>query len=191
MSEPADAILHDDRGRAVLRFERLLRHPPERVWRALTDDDEQFRWHPTPASFEPVTGGSVTWLPGGDVPDMKPGALIEYNPPRALAHTWGEDVLRWELEPHQDGCLLILTHTFDDRFKAARDAAGWHLCLDALSASLDGGETELGRTFARRRGGGVRPEEGEGPAESRELNRAYEERLGIPPEKATPPPARG
>src|ERR671930_2020483 len=177
MSEPADAILHDDRGRAVLRFERLLRHPPERVWRALTDDDEQFRWHPTPASFEPAAGGSVSWLPGGDVPDMEPGEVIQYDPPHTLAHTWGDDRLRWELRPHDEGCLLVLTHTFDDRFKAARDAAGWHLCLDALASSLEGAE-------AASTGDGERI-----PGDWRELNRAYERRFGIPPEKATPPPA--
>jgi hypothetical protein len=32
-----EAILQDEEGRSVLRFERLLRHPPERVWRALTE----------------------------------------------------------------------------------------------------------------------------------------------------------
>jgi hypothetical protein len=36
------------------------------------------------------------------------------------------------------GTPLVLTHTFDDRLKSARDAAGWHLCLDALELSIDG-----------------------------------------------------
>jgi hypothetical protein len=31
MPVAADAILTDQQGRAVLRFERTLRHPPERV----------------------------------------------------------------------------------------------------------------------------------------------------------------
>jgi hypothetical protein len=29
-----EAILQDQEGRAMLRFERKLAHPPERVWRA-------------------------------------------------------------------------------------------------------------------------------------------------------------
>ena len=188
MSASADAVLQDDRGRAVLRFERRLRHRPERVWRALTDPDELFAWHPTPARLEPHAGGAITYLEGGDVPDMGTGEITEYDPPRALAHTWGDDHLRWELRPDDDGCLLVLTHTFDDRFKAARDAAGWHLCIDALAASLDGGETPLGRAFAARREvDGPRPE---GPPEEwGELNRAYQERFEIPPERATPPPS--
>jgi len=72
--------------------------------------------------------------------------------------------------------MLTLTHTFGDRFKAARDAAGWHLCLDALSSSLDGDGVSGGD------GGELLP------SGWRELNREYEERFGIPSEEATPPP---
>jgi hypothetical protein len=40
MSDGADAILQDHEGRAVLRFERPLSYPLERVWRALTEREE-------------------------------------------------------------------------------------------------------------------------------------------------------
>jgi Activator of Hsp90 ATPase homolog 1-like protein len=70
-----DAILQDQEGRSVLRFERILRYPPERVWRALTDPTEQRSWHPTPFELEPVVGGQVTYLPGGDVPEMASGEV--------------------------------------------------------------------------------------------------------------------
>src|SRR2546429_10029396 len=118
MPGEADAILQDDPARAGLRFERRLPPPPEPVWTALTDSDELFRWHPTPAEFEPEAGGTVSWLEGGDVPDMAPGEVTEYDPPRALAHTWGDDHLRWELEARDDGRLLVLTPTFEDRLQA-------------------------------------------------------------------------
>jgi uncharacterized protein YndB with AHSA1/START domain len=172
MPDP-DATLTDEAGGTVLRLERVLRHPPERVWEALTEPGAQSSWHPTPAEFEPAAGGAVRYSAEGDVPDMPDGEVTEWDPPRVLAHTWGEDRLRWELRPHDEGCLLILTQTFEDRFKAARDAAGWHVCLDALVAAL-AGET---------------PRSGEWPPEElNELNRAYEEQFGIPPERATPPP---
>ena len=102
--------------------------------------------------------------------------MLEFEPPRLLAYSWGEDELRWELRPDGGGCVLSLTHIFDDRFKAARDAAGWHLCLGALSRSLESDP---------------RPQRGHGPrlpGEWRDLNREYEKRFGIPPERATPPP---
>jgi uncharacterized protein YndB with AHSA1/START domain len=171
-----DAILTDQQGRSVLRFERPLRHSPERVWAALTEPAEQRSWHPTPFELEPRVGGTVTYLPGGDVPEMPAGQVTEYDPPRALAHTWDDDLLRWELRADDDGCVLVLTHTFDDRFKAARDAAGWHVCLDGLAVTLEGAEPLQGDDAQ-----GV-------PGGWRELNTAYEKRFGIPHERATPPP---
>ncbi len=110
---------------------------------------------------------------------MPGGEVTAYEPPRPLGYTWGEDDLRWELRPHDDGCLLTLTHSFDDRFKAARDAAGWDICLAALSTSLDGGKVE------REIGDGERL-----PRGWSELNSAYQERFEISPEEATPPPPR-
>jgi Activator of Hsp90 ATPase homolog 1-like protein len=107
---------------------------------------------------------------------MPDGEVTEWDPPRVLAHTWGEDRLRWELRPHDDGCLLILIQIFEDRMKAARDAAGWHLCLDVLAVALDGAPVD-------RSAHSERP-----PEDWKELNRAYEERFGILPEQATPPP---
>ena len=107
---------------------------------------------------------------------MPDGRLLEYDPPRLLAHTWGDDELRWELEDHEDGCLLRLTHIFDDRFKAARDASGWHLCLGSLSSFL--GCAPIARH-------GVEPRLPQGWSE---LNSDYEQRFGIEPGQATPPP---
>lgn len=109
---------------------------------------------------------------------MPDGKVLKYDPPHLFAHTWGEDQLRWELHGHQEGCLLVLMHTFDDRLKAARDAAGWHLCLDSLRASLSDGEAA---------GEQQRPD---GPPPGwRKLNGEYEQRFGIPADQATPPPA--
>jgi predicted 3-demethylubiquinone-9 3-methyltransferase (glyoxalase superfamily)/uncharacterized protein YndB with AHSA1/START domain len=177
MPVSADAILEDAQGRLVLRFERLLDHPPDQVWLALTELDQLRRWHPSPFELEPRGGGTVSFLPpeGNAFGD---GRVTAYEQPRLLAYSWGEDHLRWELEPRDGGTRLVLTHTFDDRLKAARDAAGWDLCLDALAMSLSGGDDP--------------PPTGESaiPAGWEELNRAYQQRFGIVPEQATPPPSR-
>lgn len=37
-----------------------------------------------------------------------------------------------------EGTELTLLDTLDQHGKAARDAAGWHACLDALTLHLDG-----------------------------------------------------
>jgi uncharacterized protein YndB with AHSA1/START domain len=170
----ADATLEEVGGRPALRFERPLPHPPERVWQALTEVEEQFAWHPTPASFEPRAGGRVEWDPEGRVKGMAAGEVTDYDPPGLLAYTWSVDQgrapdhLRWELRPHDDGCLLVLVHAFGDRLRAGSYGAGWHLCLESLAALLDRGERR-----------GVY-----GPDNPRwqELNRGYRERFGISPE---------
>jgi uncharacterized protein YndB with AHSA1/START domain len=176
MPASADAILEDRDGRVVLRFERVLRHPPERVWTALTEVDDLRRWHPSPFELDARVGGVVAYLPP-DGAVFGQGEVIAYEPPRALAYTWGDDLLRWTLTPHDDGTLLVLEHTFDDRNKAARDAAGWDLCLDALHDTLDGSTDTPAPT------GDHAPPAGWG-----DLNRRYQERFGIAPEDATPPP---
>jgi predicted 3-demethylubiquinone-9 3-methyltransferase (glyoxalase superfamily)/uncharacterized protein YndB with AHSA1/START domain len=177
MPAAADAILEDDEGRAVLRFERTLAHPPERVWTALTEVDDLRHWHPSPFELERRAGGAIHYLPpeGAAFGD---GKVIAYEPPSLLAYSWGEDELRWELEPTGTGTLLTLTHAFDDRLKAARDAAGWDLCLAALGRAL-GGDRALAPTGERALLG-----------DWDELNHAYQERFGIPAERAAKPPSQ-
>lgn len=169
------AVLLQREGRYVLRFQRLLPHPPERVWRALTERDDLQAWHPTPFA---LAGEALRFLPALGAPEMAPARLLACEPGRLLAHTWGEDELRWTLEPHEDGCLLTLEHTFEDRFKAARDGAGWHLCLAGLEELLDGSEPPP-------RTGGEQL-----PVGWSELNGEYQRRFGISPERATPVPPR-
>ena len=41
-----DGTLEERDGRFVLRFERRLPHPPEEVWRALTEPDRMAAWFP-------------------------------------------------------------------------------------------------------------------------------------------------
>ena len=48
--------------------------------------------------------------------------------------------------------MLTLINRFDEIGKAARDAAGWHACLDVLEASLAGASID-----AVRRWGAVHP----------------------------------
>jgi hypothetical protein len=46
--------------------------------------------------------------------------------------------LRFELEPDGDGSKLTLIDVLEEKGKAARDGAGWHVCFYALSAHLAG-----------------------------------------------------
>ena len=64
--------------------------------------------------------------------------MLVFDPPSVIELMWGTDRLRIELQADGDGTVLTLTDTFGELGKAARDAAGWHECLDRLVRVLDG-----------------------------------------------------
>ncbi|HYH30583.1 MAG TPA: SRPBCC family protein [Pseudonocardia sp.] len=119
-------------GRSVLRMERWLKHPPEKVWRAMTEPERLADWFPARITPELRVGGAVAFEFGDD------GVVTDLDPPRLIAYTWGGDHLRWELRPEGAGTRLVLVHTFDDRAGAASFGAGWHTCIVALDLALDG-----------------------------------------------------
>jgi uncharacterized protein YndB with AHSA1/START domain len=132
------ATLHHDGTRSVLRFERSLAHPHERVWRAVTEPAELAQWFPAAVIYEPRAGAPMQFdFGGGAGQDVWPGEVLEWDPPRVFAFVWGEDVLRFELSSDGEGTLLVFTHAFAHQpGKPARDAAGWSACFDAFDALL-------------------------------------------------------
>jgi uncharacterized protein YndB with AHSA1/START domain len=125
-------------GRSVLRMERSLAHPPEKVWRVLTESAHLAQWFPSDVEMEPKAGGAVRFVfREGEAPPSE-GVVTEFDPPRVLAYTWFDNVLRYELHDRGGACLLVFTHTFDDRAGAASFASGWQLCFDGMEQLLDG-----------------------------------------------------
>jgi uncharacterized protein YndB with AHSA1/START domain len=133
-----DATLTTEDGRYVLRFARRLPHAPEKVWRAVTDPAQLSRWFPADMEMELRRGAPIRFTFRQNEGPPGEGVILELDPPRLFAFSWGHELLRFELTPDGAGCVLVLTDTFDDPAKAARDAAGWDVCLDGLEALLDG-----------------------------------------------------
>lgn len=121
-----------------LRFERRLAHPPAKVWRALTDNAELSHWFPARIDGPRESGAELRFVFAGDTGEPTTGRISVFDPPRVLEYTWAGDVLRWELKPEGQGCLLVFTTIPGDRANVSRDATGWHFCLDNLEASVDG-----------------------------------------------------
>jgi uncharacterized protein YndB with AHSA1/START domain len=119
-------------GRPALRFERRLAHPIERVWRAVTEPDELAHWFPHAFQADMRVGGRVTFG------EQMEGQVTELDPPRVFAFTWDEDLLRFELEPATDGCVLLFTHFLTERDRGAMVAAGWTVCFEELDKHLAG-----------------------------------------------------
>ncbi len=120
-----------------LRFERTLAHPPEKVWRAITEPQHLAHWFPTTIDGQRAAGARLEFVfPKGEAPPFD-GEMIVFDPPHVMELRWGPDTLRLELHPVDDGTLLILLDTLEELGKAARDSAGWHTCLDGLAALLN------------------------------------------------------
>ena len=149
-NQPMGQIIHDDQ-KWVLRYERVLRHPPQKVWRALTESEQLRHWMPCDIVGERREGAELElpfWpdhVERYSIPESVLHGMIKvWDPPRVFEWTWETDVLRWELEPIADGTLLTLTTWLSDDDPAATKgvAAGYHICLDQLMTLLDTGSTE-------------------------------------------------
>jgi len=133
-------VRKDDADKWTLIVVRELRHPPEKVWRALTDPAHLREWAPFEVDANLGAAGRVklTWV-GNPAPQeitvtrADAPELLEYND------------TRWELEPTDTGTRLTLWHNIDRRF-ISMGAAGWHICFDVLDRLLSG--TPIGRIVA-------------------------------------------
>ncbi|MGW1543823.1 SRPBCC family protein [Streptomyces sp. NPDC002309] len=127
-----------DDGRPAIRFSRTYDHPIDRVWHFVTDPVELAEWFPSRAEFDMRPGGRVTF--GGD-PHMEDstGEVIAVDPPRHLSFEWGGDEVHFDLE-ETDGrsTRFTLTNVLAATDTAARNGAGWEVCLAALDAKARG-----------------------------------------------------
>ena len=122
-----------------LVFTRRLPHPPAKVWRALTEAEHVSRWFPADIVGDRRAGAPLRFEFREEEGPTLPGEMRVFEPTELLEFTWSDEVLRFELTPDgDDGTVLRFVNTFGDVGKAARDAAGWHACLDALELDVDG-----------------------------------------------------
>lgn len=91
--------------RETVQLEATYPHPPERVWKALTQSDKLSRWL-MPTDFQPLIGFRFRMeSPGGAAIR---GKVIEIEDHQLIAFTWddeddGESVVVWRLEPVDGG----------------------------------------------------------------------------------------
>ena len=124
---------------------RQLRHPPEKVWQALTDPAHLREWAPFVVDGSLGTVGATVKLSWVGAPTPLETTVTRADAPKLLEYNWGGQDIRWELEPLAGGTRLTLWHNIDRRF-IAMGAAGWHICFDVLDRFLGG--TPIGRIVA-------------------------------------------
>jgi uncharacterized protein YndB with AHSA1/START domain len=125
-------------GRPAVRFVRRYPYDVQRVWKAITDPDELRHWFPSPeVSYEPHAGGGIE-LSGDPNTEKMPGKVLAFDPPHRFAFDWGEDELHFTLAAAGEGCQLELLNILAGSGQAARNAAGWEVCLDQLRKTIEG-----------------------------------------------------
>jgi uncharacterized protein YndB with AHSA1/START domain len=93
----------------VHRFERRLPHPPEEVFRALTDESELAEWFPATIEGQRREGSELRIRERRSGTRPEKGFVQVFEPPTRFVFTWGDQTLNWELSPVPGGCLLVLT----------------------------------------------------------------------------------
>ena len=145
------AEVQKEGGRWTLVLVRDLRHPPAKVWRALTDPAQLREWAPFDSDRDlGAVGPARLSTVGMPAPQVSETSVTRAEAPRVLEYGWGGNALRWELEPRGGGTRgagtrLTLWHQIDERY-VAMGAAGWHICFDVLDRFLGG--DPIGRIVA-------------------------------------------
>lgn len=128
----------------VVRFERVMPGPIERVWEFLTRSEHLAGWLGV-ATIEPRPGGAVD-IGSGHIR----GIVTQWKPPRRLAYTWNvfnpgdtdspypESYVMFELTPKGPDVLLTLTHRPMLAGFENQTMMGWHTFLEMLGALVRG-----------------------------------------------------
>ncbi|MCX4510981.1 SRPBCC family protein [Streptomyces sp. NBC_01619] len=131
----------DFEGRPAVRFERSYPHPVERVWAAVSEPEGLAHWFPSKVRIEPHEGGKIEFSEDPNLPATT-GTVLVFEPPHRLAFTWEGDEIHLEVTAEGEGCRLALTNVLAARNTAARNAAGWSVCLTELDRHLAGARSE-------------------------------------------------
>lgn len=134
-----------------IRFERRLRHSPERVWKALTTPEGLACWL-AEADIDLTPGGRMDlnfrqpdheFMP--DTPDrrIQNNEVLVVEPYTRFEHTFGsndESVVSWRLTPDGDGTHVQLIHRIPQGWAGGRAnvMTGWRTHLEGLEDAIHG-----------------------------------------------------
>lgn len=125
----------------ALSFEFDLPHPPEKVWRALTEPELLAKWLLPSIGFEPTPGATFRFQT-----DPQPGwdgvvncRVLEIEPPKRLRYAWVvgdlDTVVTFTLAPTSTGTRLSLEQAgFEPHQKQNLGGAryGWRMMGEKL-----------------------------------------------------------
>ena len=135
---------------APIVIEREMAHPPEKVWRALTESSLLQEWL-MENDFKPVVGNRSTFrMPSSPnwngVTDCE---VLAVEPNKRLSYTWNSSgdeaanglktVVEWTLTPTANGTLIRMEHSGfrpEQEFFYKGATYGWNKMLAAMEEVL-------------------------------------------------------
>lgn len=131
-----------------LVLEKKFEHPPEKMWRVLTERELLRQWFPCDVAGKWEVGETLQFtFPEGQHEGMSEaemrGEVLAVDPPHRLEFTWGKYKYQCELSADGDGCRLRFIESFGGPSEAARSAAGWEMCFENVDALLQGAKVAL------------------------------------------------
>lgn len=140
-----DATLEKNKEKPAytLTVEHRLGHPPEKVWRAVTERELLKQWFPCDVIGAWQVGEKLKFVfppeqAEGIPEDHLVGKVVAVDEPHLLEYSWGPHMMKYEIQPDGDGSVLRLSESFDDKAWGARNAAGWEMCIENLDLVLEG-----------------------------------------------------
>lgn len=131
-----------------LRFERRLRHAPERVWAALTTPEGLRCWlaeadiHGAPGGHMKLrfTQSATESFPDTEDHRTQHNEVLVWRPVTRFDHTFGDpdSVVSWRLEPDGDGTHLTLIHRAPQSWESdlSSTLSGWHHHMEGLDDAV-------------------------------------------------------
>jgi uncharacterized protein YndB with AHSA1/START domain len=143
----------------ALITEIFISAPPERVFQAICDPNQQRIWWDKGnlETFEMDARRGGRWRMATKQTAMNingvskfncTGEILEFDPPRVLAYSWNanwhtqalhETVVRWELSPKDGGTMVKVTHSGLAQEEVARKdyQGGWPGVMERLKTYLE------------------------------------------------------
>ncbi|MGM0852713.1 MAG: SRPBCC family protein [Bacillota bacterium] len=129
--------LHESNGSYALRFERILPHHLEDVFRVITNPSYFSQWFPfATGEMDLRLGGKIAFDDGEGT--TYSGTITELEKPYLFGFREVDDLIKISLREEGEGCRMIFTHTFNDDTWAVNTATGWHRCLEVLVQIVNG-----------------------------------------------------
>lgn len=121
-------------------FERVLPHPIEKVWNAITNPDELKFWF-TDIEMDFRVNGKITFRFNDADQSSSHGEIVSIDAPHRFVWTWEGELADWELNGlNENTTRLILTYSRINEDYAVKASAGFHDLLGLLADRLGGSE---------------------------------------------------